>query len=126
VSGDEFALVVACETDWVWDLDAVVTAVAENWPQTAVHDGYPVPGSTYRAVLDIPETGGRGIQAALDDSGKMVSLSYGSPGVTAEFVTWLLRRFPPPGDVTVQLFEWGDHPRVTPQTTVQELLATGP
>lgn len=32
----------------------------------------------------------------------------------------------PPGDVTLQLFEWGPHPRVTPQTTVQDLLAIGP
>jgi hypothetical protein len=35
----------------------------------------------------------------------MISLEYGSPEASAEFATWVLNRFPPPDDVTVQLFE---------------------
>ncbi len=47
---------------------------------------------------------------ALEESGQMLSLEYGSPEASAEFVTWVLNRFPSPDDVTVQLFEWGHHP----------------
>jgi hypothetical protein len=65
-------------------------------------------------------------RSPLDDSGKLISLRYGSPEATAEFVTWVLNRFPPPEKVTVQLFEWGPHPRVTADTTVQDLLAIEP
>ncbi len=109
------------------DLDAVVAAVAATWPQAKIHDGYPVPEQHLSCYLDLPDPpDGRGIQIALDDSGKMISLKYGSPEATAKFVTWLLQRFPPPEQVTVQLFEWGNHPPVTPRTTVQELLAIEP
>jgi hypothetical protein len=104
-----------------------VTAVAAAWPQAKIYDHYPIEGSTFRAYLDLPDPpGDRGIQVALDNSGKMISLHYGSPETTAEFVTWVLNRFPPPDDVTIQLFEWGEHPRVTARTTVQDLLAIGP
>lgn len=127
MAGDDFALVVVGNTDWTWDLDAIVSAVAATWPRAKIHDRHPVEGSTFRAYLDLPDPlGGRGVQVALDDSGQLISLQYGSPEATAEFVTWVLGRFPPPDDVTVQLFEWGPHPRVTPQTTVQDLLAIGP
>jgi hypothetical protein len=114
VAGDDFALVVVGDTDWAWDLDAVVAAVAATWPQATIHDHYPVQGSTFRAYLDLPDTPGGGVQVALDDSGKLISLRYGSPEATAEFVTWVLGRFPPPDDVTVQLFEWGPH-RASPR-----------
>jgi hypothetical protein len=67
-----------------------------------------------------------GIQVALDGSGKLISLHDGSPETTAELVTWVLNRFPPPDDVTVQLFERHGNPRVTARTTVQDLLAIGP
>jgi hypothetical protein len=127
VAGDDFVLVVVGDTGWAWDLDAVAAAVAATWPQATIHDHYPVEGSTFRAYLDLPDPpGGGGVQVALDDSGKLISLRYGSPEAIAGFVTWVLGRFPPPGDVTVQLFEWGPHPRVTPQTTIQDLLAIGP
>lgn len=66
------------------------------------------------------------MEVILHESGKMIGLEYGSPEGSAEFVTWILNRFPPPDDVTVQLFEWGQHPRVTARTTVQDLLAIGP
>jgi hypothetical protein len=56
----------------------------------------------------------------------MLSLEYGSPEQTAEFVVWLAQRFPPPDDVEVQLFKWGDEPRVTARTTVEGLLAARP
>jgi hypothetical protein len=57
----------------------------------------------------------------------MISLWDGLPEAAAEFVTWLLQRFPPSEQVTVQLFEWGNHPPVTrTHTTVQDLLAIGP
>jgi hypothetical protein len=56
----------------------------------------------------------------------MIGLEYGSPETTADFVTWLLNRFPPPDDGTIQLFEWGEHPRVTARTTIQDLLTIGP
>jgi hypothetical protein len=79
-----------------------------------------------RAYLDLPDPAdGHGIQVALNDSGKLISIPYSSPEATAELVTWVLNRFSPP-DVTVQLFEWRHHPRVTPRTTVQDLLAIGP
>jgi hypothetical protein len=74
VSGDDFALVVASENDWVWDVDAVVAAIADNWPRAKVHDGHPVAGGTYRTCIDLPEAGGRGIQVAVNDSGTMISL----------------------------------------------------
>src|SRR6266540_2895292 len=97
MAGDDFTLVMASETDWAWDLDAVVAALASTWPQAKIYDGYPVEGSTFRAHLDLPDPpDGRGIQIALDDSGKMISLRYGSPEPTGESVTWLLQRFPPP------------------------------
>ena len=122
-----FALVVASETDWAWDLDAVVAAVAATWPQAKIYHGNPVEGSSFRGCLDLPDPpDGRGVQIALDDSGKMISLRYGTPEASAELVNWLLQRFPPPDDFTVQLFEWGPHTRVTAQTTVQDLLAIGP
>ena len=127
MAGDDFALVVVGDTDWTWDLDAVLAAIAATWPLAKIYDGYPVQGSTFRAEVDLPDPpDDRGIQVGLDDSGRMISLEYGSPEATARFVTWLLERFPPPDDVTVQLFEWGNHPRVTARTTVQELLAIGP
>ncbi len=40
----------------------------------------------------------------------MIGLEYGSPEGSAEFVTWVLNRFPPPDDITVQLFEWDPTP----------------
>ncbi len=127
MAGDDFALVVVGDTDWTWDLDAVLAAIAATWPLAKIYDGYPVQGSTFRAEVDLPDPpDDHGIQVGLDDSGKMISLEYGSPEATAQFVTWLLDRFAPPDDVTVQLFEWGNHPRVTARTTVQELLAIGP
>ncbi len=116
MAADDFALVVASETDWAWDIDAVVAAVAAAWPQAKLYDGYPIEGSTLRAYLDLPDPAdGRGLQVALDDSGKLLSLKYGSPVATAEFVTWVLHRFPPPDDVTVQLFEWAPTP-ASPRT----------
>jgi hypothetical protein len=127
VAGDDFALAVVGDTDWTWDLDAVLAAIAATWPLAKIYDDYPVQGSTFRAEVDLPDPpDDRGIQVGLDDSGRMISLEYGSPEATAHFVTWLLKRFPPPDDVTIQLFEWGNHPRVTTQTTVQDLLAIGP
>jgi len=127
VAGDDFALVVVGDTDWRWDVDAVLAAIAATWPPARIHDGYPVQGSTFRAAVDVPDLpGDRGIQVGLHDSGKMISLQYGSAEATAQFVTWLLDRFPPPDDVTIQLFEWGSHPRVMASTAVQDLLAAGP
>ena len=63
---------------------------------------------------------------AMGESGHMISLEYGSLKGSADFVTWVLARFPPPDDVNVHIFEWGHHPRVTPRTAVQDLLAIGP
>jgi hypothetical protein len=42
----------------------------------------------------------------LDDSGTMIALQDGAPEATAEFVIWLLQRFPPADEVTVQLLGW--------------------
>jgi hypothetical protein len=127
VAVDDFTLVVVSEIDWTWNLDAVVAAIAATWPQADIHDGYPLAGSTFRVFAYLPDArAGRNMEVALDDSGRMISLEYGSPEGSAEFVTWVLNRFPPPDDVTIQLFEWGHHPRVTPSTTVQDLLAIGP
>jgi hypothetical protein len=127
MAGDDFTLVVVDETGWTWDLDAVVAAIASTWPQARISDNYPLPGSTFRLFAYLPDQqAGRDLEVALDDSGRMISLEYGSPEGTAAFVTWVLNRFPPPDHITVQLFEWGDHPRVTARTTVQDLLAIGP
>lgn len=127
MSVDDFALVVVGDTDWTWDLDAVAAAIASTWPAAQIRDGYPLAGSTFRVFAYIPDArAGREMEVGLDDSGKMISLEYGSPEGSAEFVTWVLNRFPPPDDVTVQLFEWGQHPRVTARTTIQDLLAVGP
>lgn len=127
MSVDHFALVVANQTDWAWDLDAVLAAITDAWPDAQVRDGYPLAGSSLRAFVYLPDPrAGREMAVSLEESGQMISLEYGSPEGSAEFVTWLLNRFPPPDDVTIQLFEWGHHPRVTAQTTVQDLLAIGP
>jgi hypothetical protein len=42
----------------------------------------------------------------------MIGLEYGSTETSAEFVTWVLHRFPPPDEVTVQFFEWGPGPEL--------------
>jgi hypothetical protein len=127
VSVDDFALVVVGDTDWAWDLDAVLAAIAATSPQATIRDGYPLPGSPFRARAYIADArAGREMKVILHESGKMIGLEYGSPEGSAEFVTWVLNRFPPPDDVTVQLYEWGHNPRVTAQTTVQDLLAIGP
>ena len=127
MAGDDFALVVVGDTDWTWDLEAVAAGIADTWPQANIHDGYPLAGSTYRVFAYLPDPrAGRNMEVGLDDSGRMISLEYGTPEASAQFVTWVLNRFPPPDDVTVQLFEWGDHPRVTARTTVEDLLAIGP
>jgi hypothetical protein len=55
---------------------------------------------------------------------RWTSTPSGAPGAPPG--TWLLQRFPPPEEVTVQLFEWGNHPRVIARTAVQDLLAIGP
>jgi hypothetical protein len=127
VAGDDFALAVVGDTDWSWDIDAVLAGVAATWPKATIRDGYPLAGSKFRARIHLPDPrAGRNMEVILHESGKMIGLKYGSPESSAEFVTWVLNRFPPPDDVTVQLFEWGEHPRVTARTTVQELLAIGP
>jgi hypothetical protein len=97
VSVNDFALVVVGDTHWAWDLDAVAAAIASTWPDAQIRDGYPLSGSTYRVFAYIPDARtGREIEVGLDDSGKMISLEYGSPEGSAEFVTWVLNRFPPP------------------------------
>ncbi len=127
MAGDDFALAVVGDTDWAWDIDAVVAAVAATWPQARVLDRDPIPGSKFSACMYLPDPrAGRNMEVIIHDSGKMIGLEYGSPEGSAEFVTWVLNRFPPPDGVTVRLFEWGDNPRVTAHTTVQELLAVGP
>ena len=127
MAGDDFALAVVGETDWAWDIDGVLAAVASTWPQASIRDGYPLRGSSFRARVYIPDArAGRNMEVIIHESGKMIGLEYGSPEGSAEFVTWVLGRFPPPDEVTVQLFEWGSQPRVTARTTVQDLLAIGP
>jgi hypothetical protein len=54
------------------------------------------------------------MELSLHESGKMIGLEYGSPEGSAEFVTWVLNRFPAPDDVTAQLFEWGPPPQGHP------------
>jgi hypothetical protein len=57
---------------------------------------------------------------ALEESGQMISLEDGSPEGSAEFVTWVLNRFPPPEDVTVQLLSGAttqESPRAPPSKT---------
>jgi hypothetical protein len=36
------------------------------------------------------------MELSLHEFGKMIGLEYGSPEGSAEFVTWVLNRFPPP------------------------------
>ncbi len=65
---------VTSDTDWAWDLDAVVAAIAATWPQASIHDGYPIQGSIFRAYLDLPDPpDSRGIQVAFNDLGKLIS-----------------------------------------------------
>jgi len=61
-------------------------------------------------------------------SGEMISLQYGSPEGRAEERSSSpgAQPLPPPDNVTVQLFEWGHHPRVAPAHPVQDLLAIVP
>ncbi len=97
MAGDDFALAVVGDTDWAWDLDAILAAVASTWPQADIRDGYPLAGSRFRARIRLPDPqAGRNMEVILH---------------SAEFVTWMLNRFPPPD---------------TARTTIQELLAIGP
>jgi hypothetical protein len=69
---------VTSDTDWAWDLDAVVAAIAATWPQASIHDGHPIQGSIFRAYLDLPDPpDSRGIQVAFNDLGKLISFRYG-------------------------------------------------
>ena len=79
MAGDDFILVVVGETDWTWDIDAIVAAIASTWPQADIRDGYPLAGSTFRVFAYLPDArAGRNMEVALDDSGRMISLEYGS------------------------------------------------
>ncbi len=100
MAGDDFTLVMASETDWAWDLDAVVAAPRPSrWPRH-------------------PDRPGR---LGQDDLAS-VRLTRANRRIR-HLATPAL---PAPEQITVQLYEWGNHPRVTTCTTVQDLLAIGP
>jgi hypothetical protein len=112
VAGDDFALAVVGDTDWAWDIDAVVAALASTWTQAQVLGHYPIPGTKFRACMYLPDPqAGRDMEVMVHEFGKMIGLEYGSPEGSAEFVTWVLNPLPTPDDVTVQLFEWGPTPQ---------------
>jgi len=83
-----------------------VAAIASNWSQADIRDGYPLAGSTFRVFAYVPDArAGRNMEIALDDSGRMISLEYGSPEGSVRRLD--AQPLPPPDNVTVQLFEWG-------------------
>lgn len=123
MSVDEFKLVIASDTGWSWDLGAIVAAAVATWPEAEAYQGE----TAFPVQMALPdERAGRRMQVAIHESGRLVSLEYGSPEGSAEFVEWVVSTFPPPDDVEVLLYEWGANPRVTARTTAQDLLAAGP
>lgn len=73
-------------------------ALALGWTAVVAHcKVLPVPGSKFRACMYLPDhRAGRDMEVIIHESGKMIGLEYGSPEGSAEFVTWILNRFPPP------------------------------
>jgi len=122
---DHFTLVVASQTDWAWDLDAVLAAIASTWPDAHIRDGYPLAGSSFRAFAYLLDTrAGREMAVALEESGQMISLEYGSPEASAASS---------PGCSTASYHPTtspsncsnGTQPIVTARTSVQDMLSIG-
>lgn len=125
MSGDEFKLVVVSSTDWSWPAAALRDVVLAGIPGA---QEIPAPaGTKFPLVLHVPETDGDGVlKLQMHESGRLVTLDYGSAELSARLVELIVRSLPPPDDVEVRLYEWGDNPRVTATTTARDLLAIGP
>src|SRR5690606_21389709 len=116
MSGDEFKLVVVSSTDWSWPATALRDVVLASIP-----GAQEVParaGSKFPLVLHVPEADGAGVLSLqVHESGRLVTLDYGSPDLSARLVDLIVSSLPPPADVEVRPSEWGDNPRVTATPT---------
>lgn len=73
VVADHAGFNATARTDWAWDLDAVVAAIAATWPrpQADIRDGYPLADSTVRVFAYLPDAqAGRNMEVGLDHSGR--------------------------------------------------------